>query len=141
MIEAAHWLARRRLLAVWRKPTLFQLISTVDFLRATEAAIVTTGAHGIYHVGDDRPVTVQEFLDQACDEWGCPRPIRVPVWLVDATAAACEIVATVGRTKAPFTRDFVRLGRVPHWGDTRRARQELIPELVHPDLASGRSTL
>jgi len=86
-------------------------------------------------------VTLQEFLDQACDVWGYPRPYRVPIWLVDATAAACEIVASIARTKAPFTRDFVRLGRVPHWGDTRRARTQLIPELVHPGLTSGRSTL
>ena len=141
MVEAAHWLARRRLLAVWREPTLLQLISTVDFLRATEAAIVTPGAHGIYHVGDEQPVTVQEFLDRACDAWRCSRPIRVPMWLVDASAAVCEIAATIGGTKAPLTRDFVRLGRVPHWGDTRRARQELIPELTHPTLSSGLGTL
>src|SRR5713101_1946328 len=30
MVDAARWLARRRLLAVWREPTLFQLISTAD---------------------------------------------------------------------------------------------------------------
>ena len=40
MVEAARWLARRRLLCVWKEPTLFQLLSTADFLRATEAAIV-----------------------------------------------------------------------------------------------------
>ena len=141
MIEAARWLARHRLLGIWREPTLLQLISTADFLRATEAAIVTPGVTGIYHIGDEQPVTLQQFLDEACDVWGYRRPIRVPVWLVDATARACELVATIARTRAPFTRDFIRLGRVSHWGDTRRARQELIPDLVHPNLASGRSTL
>ena len=141
MIEAARWLARHRLLGIWREPTLLQLISTADFLRATEAAIVAPDATGIYHVGDEQPVTLQEFLDEACDVWGYRRPVRVPGWLVDATAAACELVASIARTRAPFTRDFIRLGRVSHWGDTRRARQELIPELVHPNLASGRSTL
>jgi hypothetical protein len=128
-------------LGIWREPTLLQLISTADFLRATEAAIVTPGVTGIYHIGDEQPVTLQQFLDEACDVWGYRRPIRVPVWLVDMTARACELVATIARTRAPFTRDFIRLGRVSHWGDTRRARQELIPELVHPNLASGRSTL
>jgi nucleoside-diphosphate-sugar epimerase len=141
MIEAARWLARHRLLGIWREPTLLQLIATADFLRATEAAIVTPKVTGIYHVGDEQPVTLQEFLDEACDVWGYRRPIRVPVWLVDLTAGACELVASIAGTRAPFTRDFVRLGRVSHWGDTRRARQELIPELVHPTLASGRATL
>ena len=32
MVEAARWLARRRLLCVWREPTLLQLISTVRLL-------------------------------------------------------------------------------------------------------------
>src|SRR5215471_5436815 len=90
MIDAAHWLARHRLLAVWRKPTVFQLISTVDFVRAVEAAIATPAARGIYHVGDEQPITIQAFLDGACDEWHCPRPFRVPFWLVYLTAALCE---------------------------------------------------
>ena len=38
MIDAARWLARRRLLCVWKEPTLFHLLSTADFLRATESA-------------------------------------------------------------------------------------------------------
>ena len=61
MIEAARWLARRRLLCVWREPTLFQLLSTADFLRAVEAAIFKPGVQGIYHVGDEQPVTLQQF--------------------------------------------------------------------------------
>jgi nucleoside-diphosphate-sugar epimerase len=141
MIDTARWLARHRLLGVWREPTLMQLISTADFLRATEAAIVAPDVTGIYHVGDERPVTLQEFLDEACDAWSCRRPWRVPMWLVYAAAAGCELVASIARIRAPLTRDFIRIGRVSHWGDTRRARQELIPELVHPSLASGRSTL
>jgi nucleoside-diphosphate-sugar epimerase len=59
MIEAARWLARRRLLCVWRELTLFQLLSTAD----------------------------------------------------------------------------------SHWGDTGRARAELIPELLYPTLETGLATL
>lgn len=141
MIEAARWLARHRLLAVWRQPTLMHMLATADYLRATEAAIFKPGIQGIYHVGDDHPVTLQHFLDQACRMWGCPRPMRVPVWLVQATAMLCEVTASIAGTRAWFTRDFVRLGQVSHWGDTRRARQELIHELQYPTLESGLSTL
>jgi nucleoside-diphosphate-sugar epimerase len=141
MIDAARSLARHRLLCVWRQPTLIQLVSTVDYLRATEAAILTPGAHGIYHVGDEQPVTLQHFLDEACDAWGYPRPLRVPVGLAYLAASLCELFASVAGTKSPLTRDFIRLGRVSHWGDTRRAREELIQDLVYPTLASGRATL
>jgi nucleoside-diphosphate-sugar epimerase len=61
MIEAARWLARRRLLCVWREPTLFQLLSTDDFLRASEAAIFKPGVRGIYHVGDERRCRSRNF--------------------------------------------------------------------------------
>ena len=141
MIDAARWLARNRLLGIWREPTLIQLISTVDYLRATEAAILAPDARGIYHVGDEQPVTLQHFLDEACDAWGYPRPFRVPMWVVYLTASLCELFAGVARTRSPLTRDFIRIGRVSHWGDTRRAREELIPDLVYPTLASGRATL
>jgi nucleoside-diphosphate-sugar epimerase len=141
MIEAARWLARHRLLAVWREPTLMHMLSTEDFLRATEAAILNPGVEGIYHVGDDQPVTLQEFLDEACRVWGYRRPMRVPVWLVYLSAAFCELGAAIAGTPAPFTRDFIRIGRVSHWGDTSRARRELIPTLAYPTLRSGLGTL
>lgn len=141
MIEAARWLARRRLLCVWKEPTLYHLLSTADFLRAVEAAIVKPGIRGIYHVGDDQPVTLQQFLDEACRAWGYARPIRIPFSMIYAAAWLCECAATIARTPSPLTRDFVRLGRVSHWGDTARARKELIPDLVYPALQNGLTTL
>ena len=141
MIEAARWLARHRLLCVWRQPTLHHLLSIADYLTATEAAVLEPGVQGIYHVGDDQPVTVQQFLDEACRVWGYRRPRRVPIWSIDLAAGLCEAFATVFGTASPLTRDFVRLGRVPSWGDTSRARLELIPELTYPSLEAGLSTL
>jgi nucleoside-diphosphate-sugar epimerase len=141
MIEAARWLAAHRLLAVWRDPTWIQLISTPDFLRATEAAIVKPDVRGIYHLGDAQPVTLQQFLDVACEQWGCRRPYRLPVWTIMTAASLCELAAFVARTPSPLTRDFVRIGRVSYWGDTRRMREDLLPTLAHPTLESGRHTL
>ena len=106
-----------------------------------EAAIFNPGVRGIYHVGDDQPVTIQWFLDEACRIWGYPPPRRVPFWLIYTAAVMCELAALVVRSKSPLTRDFVRLGRVPHWGDTTRARTELIPELRYPTLVQGLESL
>jgi hypothetical protein len=61
--------------------------------------------------------------------------------MIYAAAWLCECFATIGWTPSPLTRDFVRLGRVSHWGDTERARRELIPELLYPTLETGLSTL
>lgn len=141
MIEAARWLARRRLLAVWRQPTWIQLIATPDFLTAAGEAITRPGVEGIYHLGDEQPVTLQDFLDRASGVWGAPRPWRLPTWSIRAAAALCELFAALARTRSPLTRDFIRIGRVSYWGDTARARRELIPVLRHPTLESGLDTL
>jgi nucleoside-diphosphate-sugar epimerase len=141
MIEAARWLARHRLLAVWPQPTWYHLLSTEDFLAATEAAILRPGVQGIYHVGDDGPVTLQQFLDQACRVWGYPRPWRLPFPLILTAGWMCEMFALLGRTASPLTRDLLRIGRVSHLGDTARARRELLPELRYPTLHDGLDTL
>ena len=141
MVDAARWLATRRLLGVWREPTMFQLISTADYLRATEAAIFKPGIQGTYHVGDEKPVTLQYFLDEACRAWNCPRPFRTPLWTIYAAAILCELFAAITREPSPLTRDFITIGRVSHWGDTRRAREELVPDLTYPTLEDGLATL
>lgn len=141
MVEAARWLARRRLLAVWKEPTGIHLISKTDYMRATEAAIYQPGVEGIYHLGDDQPVTLQQFLDLACEAWDCGPPTRLPVWMIMTAAWLCEVFAAITGSASPLTRDFIRIGRVPYWGDTTRARKELIPRLEYPNLSAGLETL
>lgn len=141
MIEAGRWLAKRRLLAVWKEPTWYHLISTIDYLKATAAALLKPGIQGIYHVGDDEPVTLQHFLDKACEVWDVGRPWRLPVWSIYTTAHLCECYGLLFGTRSPLTKDFITIGRVSHCGDTCRMRRELLPDLVHPNLESGLATL
>lgn len=141
MIDAARWLAQHRLLAVWNEPTWIHLLSTADFLTATEAAIALPEARGIYHLGDEQPTTLQEFLAEACRVWQLHPPRRVPAWMIYSAATLCELFASVTNTRSPLTRDFIRIGRVSYVGDTQRAREELIPVLQYPTLSSGASTL
>jgi len=141
MVEAARWLMQHRLLAVWRQPTWYHFLSLADFLASAAAAVRNAGIHGIYNIGDDQPATIQEFLDRAADHWRLPRPWRVPKFAVHAGAACVEFGALVLGTAAPFTRDFVRLGMVPHVMDTTRMRRELLPSLAYPTITEGISTL
>jgi len=141
MVEAARWLARRRLLAVWKQPTWIHLISIADYLTATEAAICRQRIEGIYHIGDENPVTLQHFLDEACRMWELPRPRRLPFGLIYKAAYLCEMFALVTGRASPLTRDFVTIGRASYFGDTQRARAELIPQLRYPTLEDGLKTL
>lgn len=141
MIEGARWLARHRLLGVWRDPTWIHLISTDDFLAVTTAAATLPGAQGIYHAGDDHPLTLQAFLDEACEIWRVRRPWQMPLWMIRTAAGLCELAARLLRKPSPLTRDFIEIGRVSYCGDTRRMRSELLPQLKYPSFEDGKNTL
>lgn len=137
MIEAARWLLRHRLLAVWCEPTWEHLLALPDFLTCVSRAIDGEHVSGIYNVADDQPVTLQEFLDTIAAHWGYPKPWRCPRWSFPIAAAGCEAFAAVFGTRALLTRDFIRIGMVSSVADTSRMKKELLPQLAYPTLHDG----
>jgi len=137
MIEAARWLARWHLLAVWGTPTWIHLIALPDFLSSVQAAIERAAAAGIYNVGDDQPLTLQEFLDAAATHWGFRKPWHCPRWSFYVAAWCCEAFAAIFSTASPITRDFIRIGMASYTSDTSRMKQELLSTLTYPTLTSG----
>lgn len=141
MIEAARWLAGNYLLTVWRQPTWIHLLSLPDFLSSVTAAIEGGDIEGVYNLGDDRPLTFQEFLDTLCDHWGCHRPWRLPEWMFFAAAWFCEMFASLFRTRSPLTGDFIKIGMASYVSETTRMKRELLPELAYPTLREGLALL
>ncbi len=141
MIDTARWLAERRLLGVWKERTQIHLISKVDFCRATAGAIANSDARGIYHIGDDGDVSLQEFLEIACAEWGTKPPWRMPLWMIYAAARACEFWSSLCGTRSPLTRDFIDIGRVSYFGDTSSMKADLTASLSYPTIHQGKETL
>jgi nucleoside-diphosphate-sugar epimerase len=141
MIDAARWLASHRLLGVWREPTAIHLISVPDFCDACRAAIENSSARGTYHVGDEGRVFLQEFLSLACKQWGYGPPWTMPLWMIYTAAQACEVFSKLFGTVSPLTRDFIDIGRVSYYGDTRTFRRDLLPVLKFPTIAEGIHTL
>jgi nucleoside-diphosphate-sugar epimerase len=141
MIEAARWLAKRRLLGVWKERTQIHLISKADFCSACTAAITNDAASGIYHIGDEGNVSLQEFLELACRQWGFGQPWIMPLWLIYTAAGLCEIYARITGSVSPLTRDFIDIGRVSYYGDTERMRNDLLPVLKYPRITDGISSL
>lgn len=137
MIDAARRLMKRRLLGVWTDPTWIHTIALPDFLSAATAALEFTDARGIYNLGDERPLTLQSFLDQIAAHWRFPRPWRAPVPVFYLAAGLVEFFAALTHKPAPLTRDFIRIGRASYVMDISRMKQELLPELQFPDLTSG----
>jgi nucleoside-diphosphate-sugar epimerase len=141
MIDAARRFAKYRILGIWKQPTWIHLISTHDFLESTKQAILKDHIKGIYHLGDDGVQTLQEFLDAATQFWGYPKPKRMPIRLIMAAADLFEIASFLFRTKSPLTRDFVRIGSVSYYGDTKKAREELYDTFKYKTFREGIDTL
>ena len=137
MIDAAQWFARHRLLGVWKKPTDIHLISKSDFVDATIAATLNPGVKGIYHIGDEGVQTLQQFLDDITIYKGNHKPWRMPVWMIMTAARGFELFSALFGTQSPLTVDFVKIGMVSYYGDTRRMRKELLPELKFKTYREG----
>jgi nucleoside-diphosphate-sugar epimerase len=137
MVDAMKWLMKKWLLGVWKKPTWIHLISIDDFLEATKQAIIKNGIKGIYQLGDEKPLYLQDFLDMLAGHLGCKKPWRLPKWCIFTAAGLVELYAKIFNTKSPLTKDFIRIGMVSYTGDISRMKAELLPNLKYPDIASG----
>ncbi|MFC0531730.1 NAD-dependent epimerase/dehydratase family protein [Phytohabitans kaempferiae] len=77
----AEWLRKRRFPIIGGGGGVWSLVHIVDAASATVAA-VERGRRGIYHVGDDEPAPVRDFLPELARALGARPPRRVPAWLV-----------------------------------------------------------
>jgi nucleoside-diphosphate-sugar epimerase len=137
MLEAARWLLARRLLGVWREPTWIHLLALPDFLTCTVAAIEGAHISGVYNLGDEAPLTLQEFLDTLAEHWDYAKPWRGPCWLFPLAGGITELGAWLLKLPAPLTRDFIRIGMASYVSNTDRMKAELLPTVAYPSLQQG----
>ncbi len=137
LVQAACWMLRHRLMAIWNKPTWAHLIALPDFLSALQAVIENQSASGIYQICDDCPITLQDFLDQLADHFGFARAWRLPAPIFHIAGLIVEAAALSLRTPAPLNRDIVRAGMTSCVADTSRMKRELLPTLAYPTIGQG----
>lgn len=137
MLDAGKYLMKKHLLAVWKKPTWIHLISIDDFLKAINQAVKKDNVNGIYQLGDEKPLYLQDFLDRMAVHLGYSKPFRIPVWMIFLAAQIVELYALLFRTKSPLTKDFIKIGMVSYTGDISRMKKDLLPELKYPTIDEG----
>lgn len=140
MMDVAKLLAKYWILGIWKKPTWVHFISTIDFLKAFENAIIKPNIKGIYHLGDDGVQTLQDYFEVACPQWHHKKPWHMPLGLIMTFAKCCEIYSSIFKTRSLLTRDFIKIGYVSYYGDTKRMKEELLPELKYKTFKGGLET-
>ncbi|MSP37824.1 MAG: NAD(P)-dependent oxidoreductase [Deltaproteobacteria bacterium] len=137
LIEAARWLMRWRLMAIWRAPVWLHLLALPDFLNIVRVAIDKENLSGIYNLCDDQPLLLQDFLDRLAEHWGYPPARRLPEYCFHAAAAICETVAAMCHSGTPLTHDMIAMGMTSVVADTSRMKRELVGQLAYPTLHQG----
>lgn len=141
LTEAARWLLKHRVLAVWKKPTWVHLLALPDFLTLLRIGIERDDLSGIYNLCDDKPILLQDFLDGLAEQWGYPKAWRLPEFSFYFAAVLSEAIATILKTASPLTRDIIKMGMTSVVADTSRMKRELLPTLAYPTFSEGRSLL
>lgn len=90
----------------------------IDDAAAAFAAAVESDRAGLWHVVDDEPVTVREFLTAFAERLGAQPPRRVPVWLARLLAGrylADFMTSSMETNNEAFRRDFDWAPRFPSY--------------------------
>jgi nucleoside-diphosphate-sugar epimerase len=86
----AGLIRKRRFPIVGGGGGVWSWVHVTDAAAATVAAI-ERGRRGIYHVADDEPAAVRDFLPQLARALGAKPPRRVPAWLVRMLAGEAAV--------------------------------------------------
>lgn len=129
--DAAHTrmmgreIARRKLPIVGKGDAIWANIHVEDaasaFVRASEA-----GKSGLWHVVDDRPVTLAEIFSSFARKLGAPAPRHVPAWLARFVAGKDAVAFLTASTRTSNARIRSDLG----WSPRLPSFEEGLDEVV-----------
>lgn len=113
----AGLIRRRRFPIVGGGTGVWSLVHIADAASAT-VAVIERGRAGIYHVADDEPAAVRDWLPELAQALGAKRPLRVPAWIVRmlAGAAAVDMMTQArGISSEKTKRELGWTPRYPTW--------------------------
>jgi nucleoside-diphosphate-sugar epimerase len=115
--EQVEMIRKRKFPLVGDSGGIWSLVHIADAASATVAA-VEHGDRGIYHVVDDEPARVSEFVPYAAELLGAKPPRRVPKWLARLLAGEAGVVMMTeirGASNAKAKRALGWELRYPSW--------------------------
>lgn len=111
----AEGIKRRRLPLIGKGDAVWSCLHLDDAASAFVTASIANRS-GLWHVVDDHPVSVREFMNYFAERLGAPPPTHVPAWLARLVAGsyAVDFFTISSRTSnARFRREFGWMPRFP----------------------------
>jgi 2-alkyl-3-oxoalkanoate reductase len=121
--EQAEMVAKRRFPVAGSGEGIWSMIHIEDAARATAAA-VEHGTSGLYHITDDEPAAVKEWLPGLALIMGAPAPRHVPLWLAKLAAGPFVAMASTeirGASNAKAKRELEWKPQYGSWRDGFRS--------------------
>jgi nucleoside-diphosphate-sugar epimerase len=129
--EAAHTryfaegLKKRRLPIVGTGDAILANLHVEDAASAFVAA-TAAGKSGLWHVVDDEPVTVKEFISYFAERLGAPPPRHVPVWLARLVAGPYAVSFFTQSTRTSNQRFRQDVGWSPRFPSYREGLDQVV---------------
>ena len=121
--EHVELIRKRRFPIVGHGDGVWSFIHIADAAAATVAAI-ERGERGLYHVVDDEPAPVREWLPAAAEAFGARKPMRLPRW-VGRLAAGEAVVVMMDEVRGASNAKAKReLGWQPRYSSWRQGFAE-----------------
>jgi nucleoside-diphosphate-sugar epimerase len=118
-------LLRRRLPIIGRGDATWALLHLDDaasaFVTAAEA-----NRSGLWHIVDDQPVTMAEFLISFAERLGAPPPRWVPVWLARLITGKYLVNFLTSSTRTSNARFRSEFGWAPHFPSFREGLDQVV---------------
>jgi nucleoside-diphosphate-sugar epimerase len=101
-----------------------------DVARAFAVAVEDAPPGGLYHLADDEPITLYDFVALTADALGVGRPRRIPAGLARLAAGRHVVTATVRSARTSNARIKRELGWSPRFPSAREGVPAAVSRLT-----------
>ena len=131
----ADMLRQRKMPIIAGGRNRWSLVHTDDMASAFVAA-AENPRNGLWHVVDDQPATMHDFLSHFAELLGAPRPVRMPRWLARIAAGKFVVEYLTANTETSNGRLKQDLGWTPKYPTYREGLRQVVEQLRRPPAAA-----
>jgi nucleoside-diphosphate-sugar epimerase len=118
-----------RFVVVGRGDNWWDMVRVEDVAAAIADAAERAPSGAVYHVADDEPITMYDFVALSAEALGKGKPRRVPVAVARVIAGAGPVAATVRSARTSNARIKRELGWAPRFATAREGVPDAVARL------------
>jgi nucleoside-diphosphate-sugar epimerase len=118
-----------RLAVVGKGDNLWDVVRVEDVAAAMVDAAERASDGAVFHVADDEPITLYDFVKLTADALGVGPPRRGPAWLASLIAGRNAVIAATRSARTSNAKLKRELGWAPRWPSAREGVPDAVAKL------------